>query len=258
MAKTLPKTTIPELLALLEARYGKVTTALAHENAFQLLVATVLSAQTTDKLVNSLTPALFTRYATPQALAAATPEEVEPYVRRTNFFRTKAKNLVAMAKALVEHHGGEVPRDMGALVALPGVARKTANVVLGSAYGIPSGIVVDTHVARLSLLLGLTAEIEPVKIERDLMALVPQDRWILFGHMLIHHGREICIARRPRCDACPVHRLCPSAFVAQGDQGDRAAARTERRKEKAPLNGRRAVRNPSRTTTNDDPKRRRS
>ncbi len=214
--KKLPKSKIPELITLLKTKYGDTTTALAHENAFELLVATILSAQCTDKRVNMATPALFARYPTPQTLAAAKPDELEELIGSINFFRTKAKNLIAMARALVAEHGGKVPHTVDALLTLPGVARKTANVVLGTAFGVASGIVVDTHVVRLAQLLGLSAESEPPRIERDLMELIPQSEWILFGHMLIHHGREICVARRPRCEECVLNQLCPSAFIGQG------------------------------------------
>lgn len=228
MTKKLPRPEVPELIRLLEGRYPEATTALHHENAFQLLVATILSAQTTDKLVNQITPALFARYPTPAALAAATPEQVQPYVGKVNFFRNKSKNIVGMAQALVERHGGQVPRTMEDLVALPGVARKTANVVLGTVFGVASGVVVDTHVARVSQLLGLTSESDPVKIERDLMQAVPREAWVRFAHMVILHGREICVARRPKCDECPLARPCVSAFIAPGYVGERAARRAER------------------------------
>ena len=223
MPRKLPKARIPKLLALLEERYGNVTTALTHDNAFQLLVATILSAQTTDKLVNTVTPALFARYPSAQALAAASTTEVEHLIGRVNFFRNKSKNLVAMAGALCERHNGEVPHTMEELVELAGVARKTANVVLGTVWGIATGIVVDTHVLRLSYLLGLTRETDPTKVERDLMALIPQGAWVRLSHMLIHHGREVCIARRPQCDGCTLNKLCPSAFAAQGHAGKRPA-----------------------------------
>lgn len=227
-ATKLPKSKIPELLRLLESKYGETTTALAHTSAFELIVATILSAQCTDKRVNLVTPDLFARYPTPAALAAAKLEEVEEIIRSTGFYHNKAKNIIAMARALVAEHGGQVPADMDALLALPGVARKTANVVLGTAFGIARGVVVDTHVARLAQLLGLTQASDPLRIERDLMALIPQQRWILFGHMLIHHGREVCIARRPRCEDCLLNRLCPSAFIAQGVKGSVVAARAAR------------------------------
>lgn len=212
MAKKPGKRQIPELLARLRERYGRVTCALEHRNAYELISATILSAQCTDKRVNLVTPALFARYPTPTALAKARQEDVEELVRTTGFYRNKAKSLIGMARAVVSEHGGEIPRTMEELLELPGVARKTANVVLGVAFGIPSGVVVDTHVARIAGLLGLTEHTDPVKIERDLMELVPQSDWIELSHLLIHHGRAICIARRPRCDECPVNALCASAF----------------------------------------------
>ena len=191
--------------------YPNATCELHHENAYQLLVATILSAQCTDERVNQVTPALFARYPTPVDLATADPGEVEELVRSTGFFRNKTRNIIGMAQGLVADHGGEVPRTLEALTALRGVARKTANVVLGTVFGIPSGIVVDTHVKRIAGLLGLTRNTDPVKIERDLMAQLPEDTWIDFGHRMIHHGRKICIARRPRCDVCVLRDTCPSA-----------------------------------------------
>ena len=185
---------------------------LAHRDAFELLCATILSAQCTDKRVNLVTPALFTAYPDARALAAARQEDVEELVRTTGFFRNKARNLIAMAQALVADHGGRVPADMGALVVLPGVGRKTANVILGNAYGINEGVTVDTHVARVGARLGLTRETDPVAIERDLMPLFPRDEWAILSHRLIFHGRRICDARRPRCEACPLADVCPSAF----------------------------------------------
>ncbi|HEU4588795.1 MAG TPA: endonuclease III [Gemmatimonadales bacterium] len=201
----------PELLRRLKAAYPDATCALDHQNAFQLIVATILSAQCTDARVNLVTPALFARYPDAHALAAARQEDVEELIRSTGFFRNKAKNLIAMAQALVERHGGEVPNTMEALHVLPGVGRKTANVVLGNAFGINEGVTVDTHVARLSQLLGLTSNDDPVKIERDLMPLFPQADWALLSHLLIFHGRQVCIARRPRCATCVLVDLCPSA-----------------------------------------------
>jgi len=174
-------------------------------------VATILAAQCTDKRVNLVTPALFARYPTPAALAGAAQGEVETLIHSTGFFRAKAKNVIAMAKVLVAEHGGSVPASMDALVALPGVARKTANVVLGTAFGQNCGVVVDTHVLRLTRLLGLSQGTTPERVERDLMALIPQRQWTLFAHRLIHHGRTVCIARRPRCSACTLATLCPSA-----------------------------------------------
>jgi len=174
-------------------------------------VATILSAQCTDVRVNMVTPALFQAYPDPAAMARARQSDVETIIKSTGFFRNKAKNLIAMAQALVAQHGGQVPRTMAELHALPGVGRKTANVVLGNAYGVTEGITVDTHVARISRLLRLTRHEDPVKIEQDLMELVPRKDWTLVSHLLISHGRTICIARRPRCGECTVAPLCPSA-----------------------------------------------
>ena len=182
-------------------------------NPLELLVATILSAQTTDVTVNKVTPTLFAKYPTAQALAAAPLEDVEALVKTTGFFRNKAKNIVAMAQALVADHGGNVPRTMDELTKLPGVGRKTANVVLGNAFGENEGIVVDTHVARLSARLGLTAETDPVKIEQALMPLVPREDWTMLSHLFIAHGRTICDARKPKCGACGLNDVCPSARV---------------------------------------------
>lgn len=203
---------VEAILEVLQDTWGHATVELDHESAYQLLVATILSAQSTDKLVNTVTPELFRRYPTPAHLAGADPEELERLIHSTGFFRQKAKSLLGMARAVVRDHGGEVPRTMEDLVALPGVARKTANVVLGSAFGVPSGVVVDTHVKRVAARLGLTDQTDPVKIERDLMEVVPEERWIDLGHQLIWHGRRICTARKPACDRCPLVPLCPSAF----------------------------------------------
>ena len=204
---------IPRLLKALHERYGNAECALDHKNAFELLAATILSAQCTDKRVNMVTPALFKRFPTPAAMAKADPGEMEDLVRTTGFFRNKAKSLIGMAAALQHDHAGEVPRTLEALIKLPGVARKTANVVLGVAYGIAVGVVVDTHVGRLSRRLGLTQHTDAVKVEKDLQALLPPDEWIGFSHMLIHHGREVCAARKPVCDQCMLADLCPSAFA---------------------------------------------
>jgi endonuclease-3 len=198
----------------LTALYPNAYCELDHRNAFELLAATILSAQCTDKRVNMVTPALFRAYPNAHALAAAKQEDVEALVQSTGFFRSKAKNLIGMASALVDAHGGEVPADMDALTPLPGVGRKTANVVLGNAFDINVGVVVDTHVARLSKRLGLTREDDPVKIERDLMALFPRETWTLLSHRLIWHGRRLCDARKPRCGECPLAPRCPSAEVA--------------------------------------------
>ena len=199
------------ILARLEREHPDAACALAHADPFQLLVATILSAQCTDERVNQVTPALFARYPGPAALAAAALAEVEELVRPTGFFRNKARALVGLGRALVADHGGAVPATMEELVRLPGVGRKTANVVLGNAFGTNAGVVVDTHVARLSRRLGLAADGSPEAIERELMALVPQAAWALWSHLLIFHGRRVCQARRPRCGACALADLCPSA-----------------------------------------------
>ncbi len=187
--------------------------ALDYASPFELICAVILSAQCTDKRVNLTTPALFSRYPDARALAAARQEDVEELIRSTGFFRNKAKSLVGMARRLVEAFGGEVPREMDALLSLPGVARKTANVVRGEAYGLADGVVVDTHVTRLSRRLGLTRQTDPVKIERDLMALLPPREWIGFSHRLIRLGRTLCPARKPQCPACPLARHCPKIGV---------------------------------------------
>jgi endonuclease-3 len=200
-----------KVLALLKREYPDAHCALNHHTPFQLLIATILSAQCTDARVNMVTPTLFARYPTPMSLAEAGQAEVEALIRSTGFFRNKAKNLIGMAGALVERHGGAVPRDMAALQMLPGVGRKTANVILGNAYGINEGVTVDTHVARLSGLLVLTEATTPEKIEQDLMVLIPKDDWTVVSHLLIWHGRRVCIARRPKCGECVIAGLCPSA-----------------------------------------------
>ena len=203
----------PEILTRLRAAYPDARCALDHQNAFELLCATILSAQCTDARVNLVTPALFAAYPTPAALARASQADVEEIIKSTGFFRNKARSLIGMAQALVADHGGEVPRTMEELLTLPGVGRKTANVILGNAYGINEGITVDTHVARLARLLGLTRQDDPAKIEQDLMPLFPRDHWGLLSHLLIFHGRRVCIARRPRCGECVLSDLCPSATV---------------------------------------------
>jgi endonuclease III len=198
---------------VLDETYPDAHCALDHRNPFELTVATILSAQCTDVRVNQVTPALFEAFPDAESLAGARLEDVEELVRSTGFFRNKAKNLVGMAEAVVERHGGEVPRTMEALAALPGVGRKTANVVLGNAFGIDEGIVVDTHVKRLSNRLGFTRNTDPVKVEADLVKLFPRSRWTQLSHLLIFHGRQVCVARKPRCGICPVARLCPSSTV---------------------------------------------
>jgi endonuclease-3 len=203
----------PQILARLRAAYPDARCALDHRNAFELLCATILSAQCTDARVNLVTPELFAAYPTPEVLANARPADVEAIIKSTGFFRNKTRSLIGMAQALVTEHGGRVPRTMEQLRVLPGVGRKTANVILSNAYGINEGITVDTHVARLSRLLGLTRESDPAKIEQDLMPLFPRDDWGLLSHLLIFHGRRVCIARRPRCGECVLSDICPSSLV---------------------------------------------
>jgi endonuclease-3 len=202
-----------KIIARLERAYPDATCALHHTSALELLVATILSAQSTDARVNMVTPALFAKYRSARDYAAADPRQLEREIHSTGFFRNKTKAIIGMAQALVERHGGEVPDTMEQLVELPGVGRKTANVVLGTWFGKNEGIVVDTHVQRLATLLGLTHETDAVKIERDLMAIVPRGKWTWFSHTLILHGRRVCIARRPKCEECVVNRLCPSSRV---------------------------------------------
>lgn len=202
---------VDKLLVALKKLYPQVSCALTHRNSFQLLIATILSAQCTDERVNHVTPHLFKEYPTPEKMARATLPSVEEIIRSTGFFRQKAKSIVLSSRILVEEYAGQVPRTMDALLRLRGVARKTANVVLGSGFGIASGVVVDTHVTRLSRRLGLTREKDPVKIERDLMRQVPQADWIWLSHALISHGRQVCGARKPQCPECRVRHLCPSA-----------------------------------------------
>lgn len=191
---------------------------------FELLVATILSAQSTDKMVNKVTPALFERYPSPEALADASQEEVEDLVRRTGFFRNKAKAIRESSRILCERFGGEVPSTMEELVTLPGVARKTANVVLGNAFGIGAGIAIDTHAGRVARRLGLTEEENPDKVEKTLCTFYPQEDWTNIGHRFVLHGRYVCLAKSPKCAACPLNELCPSARVPpEGDVGMRAA-----------------------------------
>jgi endonuclease-3 len=200
-----------EILSRLKELYPDARCALDYRNAYELLCATILSAQCTDVRVNMVTPILFARYPTPFELAQAEPAEVEEIIKSTGFFRNKTKSLIGMAQAVVADHNGEIPRTMEELRRLPGVGRKTANVVLGNAYSINEGVTVDTHVGRLSGLLGLSAEQDPVKVEQDLMKLFPQADWGLLSHLLIFHGRQVCIARRPRCAECVLAPFCPSA-----------------------------------------------
>jgi len=202
-----------KIVGRLERAYPDATCALHHGNALELLVATILSAQCTDARVNKVTPALFAKYRSAGDYASADPKALEREIQSTGFFRNKTKSIIGMAQRLVERHGGDVPDTMEALVALPGVGRKTANVILGTWFGKNDGVVVDTHVQRIARLLKLTRHDDPVKIERDLMALVPRPKWSVFSHMLILHGRTVCIARRPRCEVCVLSDLCPSSRV---------------------------------------------
>jgi len=201
---------VAAILAKLDEAYPNATCELNHHNAFELLIATILSAQCTDVRVNQVTEALFKKYPSPEAFAHATPSELEKEIRPTGFFRNKTKSVMGASKAVVEQFGGQVPRTMDEMLTLPGVARKTANVVLGTAYGIPSGIVVDTHVQRLSKRLDLTRNKDPKKIEQDLVAIIPQNKWIQFSHQIIWHGRRVCFARNPNCGACNMESLCYS------------------------------------------------
>jgi endonuclease-3 len=203
---------VAAILQELDRLYPNADCALVREDPFQLLCATILSAQCTDERVNMVTPALFARFGTPAAMAQAPSAVIEKIIRSTGFFRNKAKNLIGAAHVLDEKWNGKVPRSMLALLELPGVARKTANVVLGTAFGIAEGVVVDTHVTRLSQRLGLTRATAAEPIERDLMEIIPRPRWILFSHQIIWHGRSVCRARKPNCDACPLVPHCPGAF----------------------------------------------
>ncbi|WP_413559849.1 endonuclease III [Bdellovibrio sp. HCB209] len=207
------KAPLKETISLLKRYYPDAHCALDHKNPFELLVATVLSAQCTDERVNMVTPALFKKYPTPEAMAKAPLATLESLVRSTGFFKNKAKNLKSAANDLVEKHGGEIPQDLEALVQLAGVGRKTANVVLGNAFDIPSGIVVDTHVTRLSNRLGWVKTENAVQIERILCKVVPEEDWILLSHLLISHGRAICKARKPACDHCFLETTCPKRGV---------------------------------------------
>jgi len=201
------------LIQRLHEAYPDAECALHHRNAFELLVATILSAQCTDERVNKVTPALFARFPTPEAMAGADREELESLIRSTGFYHNKAKNIQGAAQRIVSAYGGVVPQTMDELLTLPGVARKTANVVLGVVFGIADGVVVDTHVKRLSNRLGLTTQSDPEKIERDLQAITPRAEWINLSHLLIFHGRQVCDARKPNCAACTLSDLCPSAAL---------------------------------------------
>jgi len=199
---------VKKILATLNEMYPGVTCALHHSNAWELLVATILSAQCTDKRVNMVTPGLFRKYPTMQDFANVNQDELAQDIKSTGFFNNKARSVIGAAKKILGDFGGEVPRDIEKLLTVPGAARKTANVVLGTAFGIASGVVVDTHVQRISHRLDLTKETEPVKIEKDLMKIIPKQKWILFSHQIIHHGRALCVARNPKCAECKLNPLC--------------------------------------------------
>ena len=199
---------VDQILRGLDEMYPNATCALHHHNPWELLVATILSAQCTDKRVNEVTPGLFAKYPTPEDFASVRPEVLANDIRSTGFFNNKAKSIVGAAKKVVREFGGQVPRSMEEMLTIPGAARKTANVVLGTAYGIAAGVVVDTHVQRVSRRLDLTKQTDPAKIEQDLIKIIPEDRWILFSHQIIHHGRALCQARKPRCAECLLDRLC--------------------------------------------------
>ena len=199
---------VEEILARLDEMYPSATCALDHSSPWELLVATILSAQCTDKRVNEVTPGLFAKYPTPRDFATVRPEVLANDIRSTGFFNNKAKSLVGAGKKIVGEFGGEVPRTMEEMLTIPGAARKTANVVLGTAYGIASGVVVDTHVQRIARRLDLTKETEPGKIERDLMKMIPKEKWVLFSHQIILHGRALCLARKPKCAECRLDPLC--------------------------------------------------
>jgi endonuclease-3 len=207
---------VQALAAGLGAAWPEARCELDHTNAFELLCATILAAQSTDKLVNTVTPTLFARWPDAHALAGADQAELEELIHATGFFRMKARSLLGMARAVVERHAGEVPRDLASLVALPGVGRKTANVVRGAVWGLADGVVVDTHVTRLSQRLGLTRQTDAAKIEEDLMREIPHDQWISFADRLIWHGRRVCFARKPDCEHCGLAPNCPSAFAIDG------------------------------------------
>jgi endonuclease-3 len=202
------KARVAQILIILDQMYPGVTCALTHSNAWELLVATILSAQSTDKRVNLVTPDLFRKYPTIQDFAAASQSELARDIYSTGFFNNKAKSVIGAARTIIKDFGGKVPQDIDKLLTVPGAARKTANVVLGTAFGIASGVVVDTHVQRIAQRLDLTKETEPVKIEKDLMKVIPREKWILFSHQLIHHGRSLCVARKPKCAECKLDPLC--------------------------------------------------
>jgi endonuclease III len=202
---------VRNILDALDLMFPQATCALHHKDAWQLLVATILSAQCTDERVNKVTPDLFEKYPTMRDFAAASQDELAKEIKSTGFFNNKAKSLISAAKKILSDYKGQVPKTIEEMLTVPGAARKTANVVLGTAYGIASGLVVDTHVQRISLRLDLTKKVDPVNIEKDLMKIIPRDRWILFSHQVIHFGRQVCVARKPRCERCPIEPICYAA-----------------------------------------------
>jgi endonuclease-3 len=208
--RKVPNVALPELLEILAAEYPDAECELNHSNAFELLIATILSAQCTDVRVNIVTQDLFAKYRSPQDFVDVAQEVLEEDIRSTGFYRNKAKNIQKACREILEKHGGEVPRTMEELSQLGGVGRKTANVVLGNVWGNPDGVVVDTHVARISRKLGLTNQEDPVQIERELNKLIPQEQWVMFPHWLIWHGRRVCNARSPKCDGCALYAYCPT------------------------------------------------
>jgi endonuclease-3 len=227
-AASSPAERAKQTLAALHWDYADAGCALTHETPFQLIAATILSAQCTDVMVNKVTPSLFAEFPTPATLAAADPARLEKLIHSTGFYRNKAKNLIGMAKGLVERFGGEVPRTMAELLTLPGVARKTANVVLGTAFAIADGVVVDTHVIRLSQRLGLTRQKTPEKIEAALQKIVPRSEWIFFSHALIWHGRRVCAARSPKCGECSMKSFCPSGETQSTTKAQRHKGRGQK------------------------------
>ncbi len=214
---------VPDVLRLLKVDYGDAGCSLVHAHPFELLVATILSAQCTDARVNQVTPALFREFPDASSMAAASQDRIEELIRSTGFFRSKAKSILGTARAIVRLHGGVVPQTVDALVALPGVGRKTANVVLGNAFGSPAGVVVDTHVGRLARRLGWSRHTNPEKVEADLNGLIPRSRWVWISHALILHGRTVCNSRKPRCESCRLSGICPK--VGTGAPGPGAARR---------------------------------
>jgi endonuclease-3 len=208
---------VKKIIRLLKRAYPNAQCSLNHSNPFELLIATILSAQCTDQRVNIVTADLFRKYRKPEDYLKVSEKELQKDIRTTGFFRNKTKSIRGTAKALIADYGGEVPDSMAELLELPGVARKTANVVLGNAFGIKAGVVVDTHVARLSHRLGLTQEKHPEKIERDLIAIVPRKDWVIFPHLMIYHGRKVCKARSPLCEECVIEKVCPSSYLKTGE-----------------------------------------